>query len=415
MLGQVLARLRARYPDMELRGLGGAAAIACGLEPLVPLERTAVSGAWDVLRRAVSILGVYRVAMATLERFRPDLVLLVDYPGLNLRLARRARALGFPVQFIAPPQAWAYRQAEKRTRRAVRALEGCAVHVLFPFEAPAFAASAHRVTAGHFLVTETAMRPEAPAGGAPGNPILCLCPGSRLPVLRRNLPVWLDRLLGEDPPPPWETQILVPAHLEGEATSLVRSFLSHRSNRSRRMDRRVNRRQDFRAVQSSLGAQAGMDGMPPAPSLRVRTDKDPALVEASWAVAYPGTITLELALRRVPALVLAVLDPLTLAVGRRILAHPHRLGLPNLLLGEDLFPEWAGSAANLTREDLHRGIGALQARKPAWDGAWESIQRRLEAVIGTGNGAEICARECLAMLETAGNTVENLAKAQIAL
>lgn len=395
MLGEVLLRLRARYPELELRGLGGAAAAAYGLEPLLPLERTAVSGAWDVLRRPFFILRMYRMAVAAMEGFRPDLVLLVDYPGLNLRLARRARALGLDVHFIAPPQAWAYRNPERRARRAAEALEGCSVHVLFPFEAAAFAAHARKVTVGHFLVTETPSRPGVAK-------ILCLCPGSRLPVLRRNLPLWLHRLdqlqglagHGDAAPPgPIEVHILVPAHLEGEATSLVRAFLVRRVFSARRAESAGNT----------------------APVPRVRTDKDEALAEARWAIAFPGTIALELALRRVPALILAVLDPLTLAIGKRILASTDRLGLPNLLLREDLFPEWAGTAAKLTREAMHGRMSSLLARKPAWDGAWEAILGRLEKAVGTGNGAEICARECLDTLETAWDKVKNRVNTQVTL
>src|SRR4051812_48959405 len=86
ILSGILSRLRGRFPDMELRGLGGAGAMAAGLKPLFPMERTAFSGAWDVLRNLRFALGMYAQAAGEMRRFKPDLVLLVDYPGLNLRL-----------------------------------------------------------------------------------------------------------------------------------------------------------------------------------------------------------------------------------------------------------------------------------------------------------------------------------------
>jgi len=113
ILGKVLARLRAEAPGLELAGLGGPGAEAQGLRPLFPISRTAFSGAGDALARAPFALRLWFAAARKLREFRPDLVLLVDYPGLNLRLARLARGLGIPVHFIAPPQAWALPAARK--------------------------------------------------------------------------------------------------------------------------------------------------------------------------------------------------------------------------------------------------------------------------------------------------------------
>ena len=138
ILGEILKPLRQRHPGLELRGLGGDAAAACGRAPLFPMERTALSGIWDVARHAWFAMRMYAAAVREMRRFRPHLVLLVDYPGLNLRLARAARNLGVPVYFVAPPQAWAYRNPARKAARARKSLRGCAVQVLFPFEAEAY-------------------------------------------------------------------------------------------------------------------------------------------------------------------------------------------------------------------------------------------------------------------------------------
>jgi lipid-A-disaccharide synthase len=395
ILGSVLERLRARIPGLELHGLGGPAAEACGLEPLLPLERTAVSGAWDVLRRVTFVLRMLRRAASALESFRPDLVLLVDYPGLNLRLALRARELGFPVFFIAPPQTWAYRRPERRMRRASRALAGCSVHVLFPFEARAFAATARRVTVGHFFDTGAddkgtgsgTDRIPVDAGGTrnTGNtddtvspkPGLCLCPGSRAPVLARNLPAWLVCMEGAGLLESHEVWVLAPIHLGPQARRIISGF---------------------------RGGKYG-------DAIRVRADKDAAFREARCAISFPGTVTLELALNRVPTLILAVLDPLTLAIGKRILGSS-RLGLPNLLLGEALFPEWAGTASKLTTEIFRERMAPVSA----WNRPWEPVLRALQDVIGVvekGGGAGIAAQACLDLLETARNKDENRVNTQV--
>lgn len=355
ILSAILARLRGRYPDMQLRGLGGNASEAWGLAPLFPMERTAFSGAWDVLRNLKFALGMYARAAAEIRRFRPDLAVLVDYPGLNLRLARLARSLGVPVLFVAPPQAWVYKKPARKLRRAREALQGAAVHVLFPFEKPWYQEGAASISVGHFL--------GAPASSSPDGGMILLCPGSRLPVLRRNLPLWLDLLRRAAAGSHYA--VLVPPHLEEEAKRLVSAFAK---------------------AQGSLGSL----------TVEVRTDKAVLLAEAAGAMAFPGTVTLELALARVPTLVLAIVDPFTLALGRRVLGHS-RLALPNLILEEEFFPEWVGTAPGPSESEFR----ALVARRDGMDGMdrWERCLEKLGRGMGEGDGAEVAFRSCIKLLE----------------
>lgn len=336
-----------------MEGLGGPAAEACGLAPLFPISRTAFSGAWDVLANAAFSLRMYRTALREMRRFRPHLALLVDYPGLNLRLAREARRLGIPVHFIAPPQAWVYRDPGRKLLRARAALEGCSVQALFPFEAPYWKAPGTRVRTGHFQVTVPS--------GIPRTGLLCLCPGSRRPVLRRNLPAWLRLLREAGMPASAPIAILVPLHLAAEAGTLARAHAPERAGH-----------------------------------LNVVADKEAVLAEASRAIAFPGTITLELARMGVPALVLAILDPLTWFLGKRLL-HGRALSLPSLLLGEAHGPEWAGTAPGpdaATFGDLLALAGDARAEDPDR----EARRARLEERIGPGDGPETAAGACLEML-----------------
>ena len=379
ILGEVLPRLRAGLGALELRGLGGPAAQACGLDPLFPIARTGFSGAWDVLANGLFAVRMYFAAARALREFRPDLVILVDYPGLNLRLAREARRLGFPVHFIAPPQVWVYREAAgltpegappaaaaragRKLRRARAALQGCSLQPMFPFEAPYWEGCAAAIHPGHFQDTVFRRLPSREAGAA----LLCLCPGSRLPVLRRNLPAWLALLAAAGVPSGEPIAILAPEQLAEAARGLVRRHAPER------------------------GAACA-----------VRTDKAAVLAAADRAIAFPGTVTLELALHRIPTLTLALIDPLTYAIGKRILTG-RRLSLPNLLLGEDLFPEWAGTLPGPGPEAFRAGLAGLGAPSDGtgesgnyrdWDHKLEKLARR----IGPGNGAGIAAQACLALL-----------------
>lgn len=355
ILSGILARLRDRFPDMQLRGLGGSASEAWGLKPLFPMERTAFSGAWDVLRNLRFALGMYARAAAEMRRFKPDLALLVDYPGLNLRLARLARSLGVPVLFVAPPQAWAYRKPARKLRRAREALQGAAVHVLFPFEKPWYQQAAASVSVGHFL--------GAPVSRRPDTGLILLCPGSRLPVLRRNLPAWLGLLRQASAGSRYA--VLVPPHLEEEAKRVLSAFAN---------------------------AHGGLESL----SVEVRTDKAVLFAEAAGAMAFPGTVTLELALAQVSTLVLAIVDPFTLALGRRVLGHS-RLALPNLILEEEFFPEWVGTAPG----PLDAEFRVLLGRRDGMDW-WEGRLEKLGRGMGEGGGAEAAFQSCVNLLERAG-------------
>src|SRR5690606_20963366 len=208
----VLESLQTRHGPLALSGFGGPLCAAFGLRSPWPLEELAVNGLGDVLRRGPYLLRARAALRRELEATRPDIALLVDYPGMNVPLARRARALGIPVHYIAPPQLWAYRSPARRLARLRRALEGVSLQVLFPFERDSYPAWSAPLTQGHFFPFPAF----EPARGLR----LLLCPGSRRGVLRRNLPLWLARvhayfgtLEGVD--------VLVPEGLATDARALV--------------------------------------------------------------------------------------------------------------------------------------------------------------------------------------------------
>jgi lipid-A-disaccharide synthase len=302
ILAALLHGLRGPFPDLEIRGFGGPLSQAQGLDSFLPLEKMAVSGVGDVLRRGFFLAASYLRLRRALRDFRPDLVLLVDYPGMNIGLARRALSLGYRVHYVAPPQLWAYRNAEARVRRLKRSLKGASLQVLFPFEAEPYASWASSLCQGHFFAL-------------PGSPSLLddsdekrllLCPGSRSHIVKRNLSLWLDHLSHSE----WTggIDILTPQFLVSEVRA---------------------------QIQNRFG-------------IVVLTDPAQAFSRAASAIAFPGTMTLELFLRRIPTHVWAVLDPLTLWSGRRTLRYG-LIALPNLLLGKQIFLEWVGTARDFVQ------------------------------------------------------------------
>lgn len=369
ILGKILEQYRRLYPSTfsawELRGLGGERTMAFGLRSLFSMQELAVNGIGDVLSRAFFLWKLYRQTLKAMYVFEPDLVILVDYPGLNLRLAKKARDKKIKVLYIAPPQTWAYRNQERKNNRMAIALRGCAVHVLFPFEVTPFQGVAKAISVGHFYVTVTDRLPRPKA--FPTLPILGLFPGSRLTVLKRNLPTWIKRLRELGYLDSMQVQIVVPGHLESAVTLL----LPQPSDAQRKAHHNKAHHQEHRLQK-----------------IRIRTDVEMAMAEANYAIAFPGSVTMELAIHRIPTLVLAVVDDLTLWVGGRILAFPQWLSLPNLLLKRRIFPEWFGSVMSLTKSKFGELVAELLGDSIPFHSSWDLVQEDLQSTMGAGDGVE---------------------------
>ena len=338
ILSSLLQGLRGHFPDMEVCGFGGPFSESQGLKSFLPIDRLAVNGIGDVLRRSLLLVPAYFRLKKKLGDFKPDLVLLVDYPGMNIRLARHAKRLGFSVHYVAPPQLWAYRNPSRRLHRLRRMLAGVSLQVLFPFEAEMYASWAVRLSQGHFF----SMPLES---SATGNRLL-LCPGSRRNVLRRNLPLWLNRLSATG----WKNgvDVLVPEFLAAEARVLAA----------------------------------------PWPDVEVFTHSVQVFSRTVAAISFPGTMTLELFLHRIPTQIWAVLDPLTLQVGRKKL-RSRFTALPNLLSGMEIFPEWVG-----TVRDFKRQPPVFHPQSAVRNEDVLEIQRK----IGSAEGVAIGVRACLELL-----------------
>jgi len=192
--GAALARrLRERVPDVRLEGLGGPLMRAEGVELMLDLVEHAAMGLIPVLKKGTFFLSVLRDAQARLAADPPDLVVPIDYPGLNLRLSRRARAVGVPVCFYVSPQVWAWRPG--RIHKIARSVDH--MMLLFPFEKPLYdQAGVPCTVVGHPLFDELRLRRPSPAfrdglGLDPATPLVGLLPGSREHEVRNNLPLEL--------------------------------------------------------------------------------------------------------------------------------------------------------------------------------------------------------------------------------
>jgi len=126
----VVAELRRRVPDLTIEGIGGERMRQAGVRLHAHADDLAVVGLIEVAARLPAIWRAYRDMIRCLRGRRPDLIILVDFPDFNLRLARRAFGLGIPVVYFISPQIWAWRAGRIRSiAKYVRQLL-----VIFPFE-----------------------------------------------------------------------------------------------------------------------------------------------------------------------------------------------------------------------------------------------------------------------------------------
>lgn len=305
-LGAGLARaLRARVPEIELVGMGGDEMAEAGVRLVQHAKDVAVVGLVEVLAHLPALRRVMVHLGHVLENDRPDLVIPVDFPDFNLRLASRAHRAGIPVVYFVSPQVWAWRRGRvRRIRSVVRRML-----VLFPFETRFYEEAGVPVTfVGHPAIEHLASPPPreellARIGLEPGKQTIALLPGSRKGEIARHLPVLLEaaRLLRRRHP---DLQFVIP-----RARTLPEGLLEDEVLRSG------------------------------VPGVRVHLGDYPAILTlCSAGVVASGTATLDAALAGMPMVVIYRMRPMSYLLGRRLVRVDH-VALPNLVAGYRLVPE----------------------------------------------------------------------------
>lgn len=217
--------IRKMDPRIRFFGMGGKFLKSTGMEILIEAHRLSVVGITEVLSKIPTVLMALRKLRNWMERERPDLMILIDFPEFNLRLAKIAYHLRIPVVYYISPQIWAWRKGRvKLIAKYVRKMI-----VLLPFEVPFYEKEGVDVSwVGHPLldiVKPTLLREEAlrKFGLDPGKRTIGLLPGSRPAEVRRHLPVLLrSALLLQKEIPDLQFVIpLAPAIPEIEVRSLI--------------------------------------------------------------------------------------------------------------------------------------------------------------------------------------------------
>ena len=176
-----------RGETVELSGMGGAAMIAAGVPVKVDSTELGVMGAFEVLKLLFTFLRIFRELVRAAKAERPDAVVLIDYPGFNLRFAKAMHRAGIPVYWYISPQVWVW----NKRRLPILAQVCTKMLVIFPFEVDVYAGSGLRTEfVGHPLTDLVSGRRD-PAITRDGSTFLLL-PGSRRHEVERLLPPMLE-------------------------------------------------------------------------------------------------------------------------------------------------------------------------------------------------------------------------------
>jgi lipid-A-disaccharide synthase len=298
-------------PELEIRGVCGPRMRAAGVIPWADVADLSVMGVAEVVGTLGGIRRLYRRIVAELESDRaPDLLVLVDFPEFNLRLARAAKRRGVRVLYYVSPQIWAWRRGRVREVRD----RVDAMIVVFPFEERFY--ESHGVRArffGHPLAesvraTRMAADTRARYGLDPTRPLVALLPGSRPSEIRRHLPLML------------------------QVAEVERDRAQFAIARAPGLDAELLHR-----ALASTGARVPI----------VDDDTYNLLAAADVATVVSGTATVECALLGCPPVVVYKTSALTYAIARA-LVHSRYVAMPNIILDAPVVPELIQGRATVT-------------------------------------------------------------------
>lgn len=194
----VIQSLKKLDKDADIRFFGGdLMAKAAGRLPELHYERMNVMGFSEVIRKFSVIMKNFALARKVLREFRPDVLVLIDYPGFNLRMAKYAHKLGIPVHYFISPKVWAWK--EWRVKKIKKYIDK--MYSILPFEVAFYKNHHYDVTyVGNPSVQEIAyslghIPPKKHflerQGITDPRPIIALLPGSRSSEIRNNLPLMI--------------------------------------------------------------------------------------------------------------------------------------------------------------------------------------------------------------------------------
>lgn len=340
----LMDEIRRRCPDVRFSGFGGPEMEKANCQLLFRLTDLAVMFIWSVVPQLGTFYRLVQQAKRYFEEHRPDAVVLVDYPGFNWWIARKAKAAGIPVFYYLPPQLWAWGswRVNKMRKFVDHILCGLAFepewyakrgiqaeYVGHPFfdEIAAYQLDERFCQSQRKISSST----KTESSKKTDSPIVGVLPGSRNKEIERN----------------WHLMIQVMQQLHAKHPNV--RFVVASYNKQQR-DRCVEL---FAAVTSGANQQLPME---------FHIGKTSEIIDvADCCLMVSGSVSLELLARKTPAVVLYSINTITRFFKWLFLKVPY-ITLPNLMAGKAVYPEW------LVCSTPQRDVQEMTAQLSAWLG-----------------------------------------------
>ncbi len=335
---ELVRNLRQRDPSVEFFGMGGADLRQAGMRVVYDVARVASVGFSELFGNLRHIWQAYRALRRQLVEGRPSLLILIDFPEFNMRLARIARRHGISVLYYISPQIWAWRRY--RARQIAASVDAMAV--VFPFEADLYRAVGVGAVSfvGHPLVDvvkpgqdrRTSLRA---AGLDEGKLTVAMMPGSR----RKEV-----------------------ASLLGPMLDAARAFTRERDVQ-------------FFLIRASTIERSELERAVAGSPVEVRVvegDTYNMLAAADFVWVASGTATLEAGLLGKPMVITYRLSPLSYWLGRLLVRVDH-IGMVNIIAGERIVPE-------LIQKDVTADRILAETRRMLQPEVNRAVVRKLEVV-----------------------------------
>jgi lipid-A-disaccharide synthase len=302
--GAVTRGIKQLNPEAEVFGMGGDCLREAGGEVLFDIKDHSLMGFVEVLKKLPDVWKLRNAFIDLMEKRKPDVLLTIDYPGFNMRLAKLAKERGINVVYFIAPQVWAWRPGRAADVAKVTDKIAC----IFPFECDFYKSYGADIEfIGHPLVDTvkpSLSRKEAEelVGKRTGHPLILLMPGSREMEIQRLLPVMLDavKILKQKRP---ELDFAIP-----RAATIAKEILEDSVR------------------------QAGLN-------IRlIEGHNYDVMSVADLAIVTSGTVTLEAAMCGLGCEILYKSSPVSFWIAKRVVKIPN-IGLPNIVAGRQIEPE----------------------------------------------------------------------------
>jgi len=274
-------------PNLSIRGWGGDAMKNAGVDLVQHHKQTAFMGFWEVFKNLPAIFNLFKKAKQDITKFQPEVLILIDYPGFNLRMAKYSKNLGIKTVYYISPKVWAWKSNRiKQIKAYVDKML-----VIFPFEKQFYKKHNYNVEyVGNPLLDEIAKHQKAANNASYPKKYIALLPGSRKQEINKLLPVMLNVAKR------FKNEKFVVAGLSTINKSLYKQYISQLQNVELWMDKTQQLYQQSKA-----------------------------------AIVASGTATLEAALYNTPQIVVYKSSFLTYEIAKRVVKLNY-ISLVNLIL-----------------------------------------------------------------------------------